>query len=59
MNTLNSKMSRKINYIRTWSSGKAEFRSKITTFLPLQLEYTKLYISNPEDYCFFVLFFNN
>ena len=38
MNILNWKLYRKINSIRTWSSQKGEFLSKITLFLTLKFE---------------------
>ena len=39
VNILNRKMNRKINSIRAWGFGKAEFQGKITSFLPPKFEY--------------------
>ena len=39
MNMLNSKVNRKINSIRTWSSQKLKFLSKSASFLLLKFEY--------------------
>ena len=38
MNILNSQINRKINSVRSWSSRKVEFLSKITPFLPQKFE---------------------
>ena len=61
VNILNWKMNEEINSIRTWSSRKAEFLSKITSFFPPKFEYA-IYIFPipsisfifhvPEEYLF-------
>ena len=48
MNVLIEKKSRKINSIRSWNSQKAEFLSKIASFLPLKFEYVNYIFPIPS-----------
>ena len=61
MNTVNWKLYRKINSVRTWSSRKVESLSEITSFLPLKFEYANYLFPvqrllctfyDPAEYCF-------
>ena len=48
INILNWKINQKNNSIRTWSSRKQEFLSKVTPFLPLKFECANYIIPIPR-----------
>ena len=48
VNILKWKMNRKVNSVRTWSFRKAEFLSKIASFLPLKFEYANYIFPIPS-----------
>ena len=61
MNTLNRKVTQKINSLRIWSSRKAEFLRKIASFPPVKFEYVNytfpirsisFTFNEPEEYWF-------
>ena len=68
MNTLDWKMYQKNNSLRTWSSQKEEYLSKITSILPLKFDYTNyafliprisFIFYDPAEYWFYVFWYRS